>query len=156
MIPWEWALARSAFHCGSAHSLMFGSPCMNPVVLFRVSIPDCWSGGRLKSSSFVLGRLGKVFHSTSCSSIRGIGSSMLALRAWRVSEWDFLWQITHFPNMQLSPYGNTISFVYNNRHIISRHILLGFLFGLAFWLHIISVITLNQPSEGSPAFSVGE
>lgn len=100
------------------------------------------------------GEIGQVFHSTSCNSIRGIGSSMLALQDWRVSEWDFLWQITHFPNMRLSTYGNTICFVYNNRHIISRHILLGFLFGLAFWLHIISVIILNQPSEYSPTFSV--
>ena len=93
LTPWGWALARSAFHCGSAHSLVFGSPCMNPVVFFRVSIPNHWSGGRLKSSSFVLGRLGRIFHYTSCSSIRSIGSSMLALQAWRVSKWNFLWQI---------------------------------------------------------------
>ena len=142
MIPWggPWS---GAFRCEFAHNLMFCLPCMNPVVLFRVSFPDCWKGGMLKCSFFVLGRLDRVFQSTSCNSN---GGGALAPPRWLCGPggpangifcgksftflksccWVFMENGTGFVYDNLQPYFfrislwiNTLTSYYFNNHIKS-------------------------------------
>lgn len=125
------------------------------VVLFRVSFPDCWKGGMLKCSFFVLGRLGRAFQSTSYNSNAGGGGHWLLnagpgglegrLMGFSVANHSLsksravecLWKMA------------LVLFM-----IISSHMFLGFLFGLTLWLHIISIIISNQPHDDSPTFSL--